>query len=427
MLVGLLGVALACAALCPLADARSVIAHFMAQNSYSYSVSDWTNDIKTAQSIGIDGFALNVAVDDYETNRIADAYTAAEPLGFKLLYSFDMSYSWTQDTIVSLVAAHHTSTSTYLWNNQVLVTTYSPTNTTDSFWAGVKSSLASQGITISLAPALTVYRDPSLATGLFSSFPSFDGFFNWWSWPADVDEKLTTDTDVAYQKALKDAGRTGPYIMAVSPWQFKENGDQNDDWVELSDQLWDYRWQQALQIAPDIVEIVTWNDYGESHYIGDINSNVDLGTYAPNYVPGFVHADWRIVAQYYISYYKNNAAPTVTNDTVVFWYRSHPKNVTCSGGLLPRNSDFPVDAVFAMAILSDTATISLDIGSSHSQFNAGPGVTMGSVPFPTEDSQIPYIQILRNGTQVASGYGSMSVTQSCSYYNFNPFVGSISA
>ena len=59
--------------------------------------------------------------------------------------------------------------------------------------------------------------------------------------------------------------------MGVSPAQFKELGGTND-WVELADTLWKYRWEQAIEdVKPDIVEIITWNDYGESHYIGDIN------------------------------------------------------------------------------------------------------------------------------------------------------------
>lgn len=89
----------------------------------------------------------------------------------------------------------------------------------------------------------------------------------------------------------------------MSPWQFKNLNTTDNDWVEYSDTLWHYRWLQAIQdVQPDIVEIVTWvilillslkeimittgswNDYAESHYIGDINSKVNLGTYAPNYV-----------------------------------------------------------------------------------------------------------------------------------------------
>ena len=75
--------------------------------------------------------------------------------------------------------------------------------------------------------------------------------------------------------------------------------------------MWDYRWKQAIQVKPDIVEIITWNDYGESHYIGDINPNVDLGQQAPNYVNGFVHAPWRIIANYYIQWYKTGSPPAI--------------------------------------------------------------------------------------------------------------------
>ena len=53
---------------------------------------------------------------------------------------------------------------------------------------------------------------------------------------------LTTATDLAYKQAI--ASRDGPYIMAVSPWQFKNiNGEA---WVENSDYLWKYRWEQAI-------------------------------------------------------------------------------------------------------------------------------------------------------------------------------------
>ncbi|KAJ7511133.1 glycoside hydrolase family 71 protein [Mycena galericulata] len=403
------------------ASAQIVVAHFMAQNAYSYSQSDWTNDITTAKGIGIDGFALNIAMTDYEVDRVATAFVAAENANFKLFFSFDMSYSWAASDMVSLVATHASSSAMLTYDGGVLVSTYSGESYGDSFFAGVKSSLANEGIKITLAPAFTTYRDPSLANSLLSNFPSIDGFFNWWSWPDDVDSTLTTDTDIAYKNAIQS--RSGPYIMSVSPWQFKDI-DANDAWVELGDTLWNYRWLQAIQdVVPDIVEIVTWNDYAESHYIGDINPNVNLGTAAPNYVNGFPHAAWRIIAQYYISWYKTGTAPTVTDDVVVFWYRAHPKNVTCSGGWAPRMSTFPADAVFAMSLLGTPATISLDIGSTHAQFNAGVGAAIGSVNFPVEDAQIPFIQIIRNGETVKSMYGSVYVTQSCSWYNFNPFVG----
>ncbi|EGN94044.1 glycoside hydrolase family 71 protein [Serpula lacrymans var. lacrymans S7.3] len=413
-------------ALARASSAQNVFAHFMAQNSYSYTPSDWTNDMKTAQSIGIDGFALNIAANDYEVGQIVTAFAAAEALNFKLFYSFDMSYSWQQSDMVDIVANQSSSSSNFLWNGNLLVSSYEGESYGDSFWSGFKSALASKGINITLAPAFTSYRDPTQASTMASTFPSIDGFFNWWSWPADVDANLTTATDLAYQSAI--SSRSGPYIMAVSPWQFK-NIDGAGDWVEYSDTLWDYRWQQAVNdVKPDIVEIVTWNDYGESHYIGDINPVVDLGTQAPFYVDGFDHSKWRDVANYYIQYFKNGSAPTITTDEVVFWYRAYPKGINCSSGSLPRNADFPEDAVFALAMLTQAATVTLSIGSNTVNYSAPAGISMGSVPFPTEDQQIPYIEISRNGNKVVDGYGSMYVNQTgCTYYNFNPWVGSISA
>ncbi len=38
------------------------------------------------------------------------------------------------------------------------------------------------------------------------------------------------------------------------------------------DLLWHRRWEDILTLKPDFIEIVTWNDYGESHYIGPLNS-----------------------------------------------------------------------------------------------------------------------------------------------------------
>ncbi|OSX66490.1 glycoside hydrolase family 71 protein [Postia placenta MAD-698-R-SB12] len=362
------------------AHAADVFAHFMVQNSYSYEQSDWENDITTAAGIGIDGFAY-----DYEVGQLVTAFSVAEQLGFKLFFSFDMSYSWSSDDMVALVQNYSTSSASYKWNGDILVSTYSGETYGESFWADFKSTLAGEGITISLAPAFTSYRDPDDADSLMSNFTSINGFFNWWSWPADVDANLTTATDLAYQAIVK-SDRTGPYIMAVSPWQFKNLNTTDNDWVEYSDTLWHYL--QAIQdVQPDIVEIVTWNDYAESHYIGDINPKVNLGTYAPNYVPKFTHGAWRNVAQFFISWYKNGTEPT--DDQVVFWYRVWPKDTVCCCSLEPRNYEFPEDAIFAIALLSEPATIQMNIGSSASSWDAPAGHSIGSVPFPTEDAQIP--------------------------------------
>jgi glucan endo-1,3-alpha-glucosidase len=126
--------------------------------------------------------ALNIAENDYEVARIDDAFTAAEAAGFKLFFSFDMSYTWDASDIVSITSSHANSSSMYRWNDKVLLSTYSGESYGDSFWSGVKSSLAGAGVNVVFAPAFTSYRDPSDADSLLSNFASIDGFFNWWSW-----------------------------------------------------------------------------------------------------------------------------------------------------------------------------------------------------------------------------------------------------
>jgi hypothetical protein len=56
------------------ANAQIVVAHFMAQNAFSYSPGDWANDINTAKATGIDGFgelySLNLTYSMIDTNSV---------------------------------------------------------------------------------------------------------------------------------------------------------------------------------------------------------------------------------------------------------------------------------------------------------------------------------------------------------------------
>ena len=170
---------------------------------------------------------------------------------------------------------------------------------------------------------------------------------------------------------------------------------------------------------------------------------------AINYVRGINHSAWRTVAKYYIAWYKTGSKPTLTvscplllpppphgprsrllqEDTVVYWYRTHPKSVFCSGGAPVRMSTYPEDAIFALAMLADStpaATITLDVGSNHAEFTANGGnLTIGKVPFPKEDGQTPWFKLVKNGATVKESSGNYDITNNCAYYNFNPTVGQL--
>jgi Glycosyl hydrolase family 71 len=62
----------------------AVFAHFMIGICYRYTAEDWAVDIKVAQAIGIDAFALNCANEPQTTRQLPTAYQVAEQLGFKV-------------------------------------------------------------------------------------------------------------------------------------------------------------------------------------------------------------------------------------------------------------------------------------------------------------------------------------------------------
>ena len=69
----------------PRSAEKFVFAHFMVGIVQNYQVSDWKQDMISAQEIGIDGFALNNAkIDSYTPTQLANAYQAAEEVGFKV-------------------------------------------------------------------------------------------------------------------------------------------------------------------------------------------------------------------------------------------------------------------------------------------------------------------------------------------------------
>ena len=215
-----------------IASATHVFAHFMVSNSYAYDVQQWKTDIDAAKQVGIDGFALNWIPPDCEpnlgwmVNRIGDAFEAAEQSDFKLMFSFDMSYSvcnifWNQTFMESMISRHAGSSATYRWNNNILVSTYGGDIVSqygNNFFQDLKNSMKGKH-SISLAPALTSYSmaaqyDPATqAHRLTSDYPSIDGFLNWQAWPLNERRNISVTPDLAFQSALKKAGRSGPYIM----------------------------------------------------------------------------------------------------------------------------------------------------------------------------------------------------------------------
>ncbi|KAJ7807622.1 glycoside hydrolase [Mycena olivaceomarginata] len=196
------------------------------------------------------------------------------------------------------------------------------------------------------------------------------------------------------------------------------------------DWLYQSRWEEVLQLQPQFVEILTWNDFGESHYIGPLHgddSPVYAGgpTGAPHWVNGMPHDSWWDVAQLYISAFKSGASTPTTNE-LVYYYRPMPKDAPCSDtiALQPNRFEDDDDMIFVIALLKSAGTVTITSGSNTPvQFQLDASIHTVAAPMGVGTQTFA----LSSSTANLSGNGELQITNECTVYNFNAYVGKVSA
>ncbi|KAF3935590.1 hypothetical protein ABW19_dt0203796 [Dactylella cylindrospora] len=396
---------------------KYVYAHFMVGIVEFYTVDDWKWDMEIAKETGIDGFALNCAsIDSYTPTQLANAYEAAKQVGgFKVFISFDFAY-WNNgqaQQITDYVRLYATHPAQALYDGGAIVSTF----VGDSFnWQVVKNGVPQK------VEALPMFQDPAGVIGR----NDVDGAFSWYAWPTYGGNSIaplpmTTIWDDRFITNL--AGK--PYMMPVSPWFSTHFNSKN--WVFVCEDLITERWKQVLQLKPALVEIITWNDYGESHYIGPWEPNhKDDGS--AQWAEGMPHDGWRIITKAYIDAYKAGAStPSVSQDSLVYWYRPHPKGATCTSDTLgrPNGADMLYDNVYVTTLLTSPATLIVKSGGNAAVTKSVPAGVFTSNFTMGIGAQTFTLQ--RNGQNLLSGTGGLEIKNTCATYNFNPYVGSLSS
>ncbi|KAL3431764.1 glycoside hydrolase [Aspergillus tetrazonus] len=395
---------------------KYVTAHFMVGIVENYTVDDWKHDMELAKETGIDAFALNCAsIDSYTDKQLAYAYEAAEEVDFKVFISFDFAYWSNGDTarITSIMQTYADHPGQFQYNGAALVSTF----VGDSFdWGPVKRAVDHP---IFAVPNL---QDPNWAG---HATTSIDGAFSWYAWPTDggnsiIKGPMTTIWDDRFRNNLKDK----VYMAPVSPWFSTHFNTKN--WVFICEDLPHLRWQQMLEMQPELIEIISWNDYGESHYIGPYSeAHSDDGS--AQWTKDFPHDAWRIIAKPYIAAYKaGEREPTVESDQLVYWYRPTPKAVTCSKDPLgpPNGINLLEDSVFVTTLLTEPATLTVGSGSLEFSVDVDAGIVTNSFPMGVGSQAF---SVTRDGEEILGGDGGLDVQDRCDYYNFNVYVGSFSA
>ncbi|WWC86171.1 uncharacterized protein L201_001044 [Kwoniella dendrophila CBS 6074] len=407
-------------------ESHYVWAHHMVGNTYPYTQSNWANDISLAQAAGIDGFALNMGSDSWQVDRISDAYAAAGSSGFKLFLSLDMTVlpcgsSGDAQTLVNLVKRFASQAAQAKHDGKVLVSTFAGSDCAISWQNDFVNALDNSGTNIFFVPS--IFSNPNT----FAGNNWMDGELNWNSgWPMGAND-LDTSSDKQYMSALGSK----EYWAAVSPFFFTHFSPAtwNKNWLYKSDEwLYATRWEDLISMRDQVksIEILTWNDYGESSYIGPIEGALPAGSDV--WTNGFDHQSLNSLTKYYAQAFKTGSYPTIEKDEIIMWARPHSHDATASNDSTgkPTGWNYTQDYLWVVVLATADSQVTLTSGSNSQTFSVSAG--LNKLKLSLSEGSISG-SITRSGQTIASynAGSAFTYTTSPQTYNYNYFVGSSSS
>ncbi|EIW59482.1 glycoside hydrolase [Trametes versicolor FP-101664 SS1] len=445
---------------------KVVVAHHIVGLTAAFTVDDWTSDMTLAKANGIDGFALNVGNDPFTTTQAQNAYQAAEALDFKLFFSLDMSSfpCTTADDATKLrdlTMQFATSPSQLQVDGKAFVSTFAGEACTfgqadpPSGWRTQFTQHPETTGKVHFVPSFFI--DPAT----FNTFTGvMDGDFNFNSgWPLTlsaaqapqllpgvnlnaVDASGATqlqkfigsfDTDDQHITQLATVqGSAQTYMAAVAPWFFTHFGADtfNKNFVFDGDEhLWVSRWENVIanRDKVSLVEIVTWNDFGESHYIGP-NNHGQLPPGSDAWVNGFDHQGFLDLTNYFATQFKTGQAPPITKDQLVMWARPHPKNATPNDPVgAPKDFQLFQDKLWAVVLATADGELTLATSDTTTQtFPVTAGVNKLSLDLTP--GGFMHGTLVRNGATVIDlKPADYTFNPNPSAFNYNAFTASASS
>lgn len=427
--------------------------HSQVGNWQDFTPDLWVQHMTLARDAGIDGFVLNTAPNTdpgsacfsgkiqqqisyafNATQHLVSNSTASSNSNFKLFMAFDYlggGKVWDATGVKQVLTTYANHPAYFRYNNKAYVSTFEGTDNIND-WPGIKSAIPGG---VFFVPDWTSLGP----TGVAAHFDVIDGAFSWDMWPTGADD-ITTEADTAWKSAL--AAGNKHFMMGISPWFYTKLPAYNKAWVWRGDDMWHNRWEQIDEVQPDLVQIVTWNDYGESHYIGPIFEPAvpqGVGTDAKAYVDNMPHDSWRDLLPYYIARYKKGSEPAVATEKLQYWYRLTPAAVGNTDGVTGNNGQYQPtlnpdivvqDKIFVTALVSAPANVTVQIGNNSPTTLSAPsaGANHFSVPFNGQTGDVA-VKIVCDGETVVEGSGE-PITDTAGgdgATNYNAWVGGATA
>lgn len=226
------------------------------------------------------------------------------------------------------------------------------------------------------------------------------------------------------------------FIMGMSPLQFKHM-DSSQNWYRRGENNLEFRIEQALSLQPDMIELQTWNDAGESHYMGNLWDEPMTGSIIHSYVDGYNHTGYWQILPSFIQAWKlgdtttSNMVPT-NGKTIqgTFWHHTLTVDADCSADSIAKSSDVQnaEDAVSGVVLVAkghtslvavvnngDKELGKLTLVEGYNRFKFG-GLGVGKVQ----------VEIWDGSTMVGGGYAPLEVSEHNSFERPKSDLGKVS-
>jgi glucan endo-1,3-alpha-glucosidase len=417
-------------------------------------IASYQREIRQAQAIGIDGFALNAGgwfKEPRYIQRASEMFEAAYRLNsnFKLFFSADMCCSNGADDVEDMVRRFagnpRYAPIYYQKDGRFLLTTFAGETKGPLFWLHLRLDLA-QGTNPSTREAPGAL---SFVSGVPSSKPIPTALVTAFFWGGETPKKDDIETGFAqFGQILNGAFYWG--IAAVPGLSRGPNQIPSSDayasvlhhagklyiapicfqfWGANAGRYYEYSgfsgmralWMDAINIThPEAVEIITWNDFIEGTYVSPIddpasypNAN-DLGaSAAPPSTQHYFHTHRGAteLLAYFIQWYKTGVQPVLHNDAIFWAYRpvtSHPNPAIKLYGPL-------ANVVYITANLTAPAVLEVTLGDTSKSLTLPAGST--DVQIPISATGTPSFDLTRGAAPLAHATGADPIAPDAPYPN----------
>ncbi|KAH7016391.1 glycosyl hydrolase family 71-domain-containing protein [Microdochium trichocladiopsis] len=290
------------------------------------------SDVAKAVAMGIDAFALNVGQPDpdWSVDCVKRFFNAAQGTKLKIFFSLDLYATNDPERFRKMINDYlgHPNYYTVGPNNLPMLSHFSNGNGwTATSWNNFRESL----------------KERTYFVPMFDQFPNYytkpDAFWSSWSVPSAASSHL----DASLMRRAYREGKA--YMTGLSTFQYKHY--KNDHWYRVGDTVMPEKMTQLLALSntagnrPDFIQIQSWNDAGEGHYIGHLRHESLLKeqlAYANQ--DEHPHDGWQPLFTSFINAWKSNAkdasqmqTPAGSRTFVVgaMWHREFLASSSCSG------------------------------------------------------------------------------------------------